>query len=46
MILVAGATSTVGQELIKRLTRLGLPVRVLVRNPKTDNNGNFIELIQ
>ncbi|GAA6623519.1 hypothetical protein [Scytonema sp. NUACC26] len=35
MILVAGATSTVGQELIKRLTRLGLPVRVLVRNSKT-----------
>lgn len=37
MILVAGATSTVGRELIKRLAKLGLPVRVLVRNPTKAN---------
>jgi NADH dehydrogenase len=33
MILVAGGTGTLGSRLVRRLVALGLPVRVLARNP-------------
>jgi len=49
MILITGATGTSGIEIVKLLSRSGVPCRVLVRNPeKTTRLSNFpgIEIVQ
>jgi uncharacterized protein YbjT (DUF2867 family) len=46
MILVIGATGTVGTQLVSQLTQSGHPVRVLTRNPqKAAKFGSQVEVI-
>ncbi len=47
MILITGATGTVGTELVKQLVEAGQQVRVLVRDPaKAAKFGNAVEIIK
>jgi len=49
MILMTGATGTNGIEIVKLLSRSGVPSRALVRNPeKTTRLSNFpeVEIVQ
>lgn len=45
MILVTGATGTVGSEVVKQLVAAGQKVRALVRDPKKANFGAGVEVV-
>ena len=45
LVLVTGATGYIGGRLIPRLLERGLPVRVLVRNPKRLSGRDWGDLV-
>ena len=45
MILIAGGTGTLGTRVVRLLKARGLEVRLLVRDPARDLEGDLIEVV-
>jgi uncharacterized protein YbjT (DUF2867 family) len=45
MILIAGGTGTLGNRIVRLLKARGLQVRLLVRDPAREMDGDLVEVI-